>query len=143
MGASFPVPTQSLQASVVFSAHQHGLIAVAHALCLSDTIDILSAGVDGLTHTFYDEPPAPELVAAYKKNNAFCIPTLACIGSLTIEEKDLTKKFAEDERVAKRLTEEGKDNLCRCLGFTTPSSKAEYAYESVRQLKAAGVDILW
>jgi hypothetical protein len=43
---------------------------VAHALAHDDTVAILKAGVDGLTHTFLDKPPSDEVIAAYKLNNA-------------------------------------------------------------------------
>lgn len=63
-------PSVSVRKAVIDEAHKQGLVAVAHALTYNDTMEILSAGVDGLTHTFLDEPPTDELIRAYQKNGA-------------------------------------------------------------------------
>lgn len=143
MGQSFNVPSLSLQSAVVKAAHEHGLLAVAHSLCLEDTLAILKTGVDGMTHTFADQPPTEELVEAYKMNGAFCVPTLGALASATTEGKTLQRLFADDPRVADLIDETQKENMCRCMEFAVKTSKMENAYESVRQLKAAGIDVLW
>ena len=143
MGQSFNIPSLSLQSAVVKAAHEHGLLAVAHSLCLEDTLAILTTGVDGMTHTFADQPPTEELLEAYKKNGTFCVPTLGALASATTEGKTLQHLFAEDPRVANLIDETQKENMCRCMEFAVKTSKMENAYESVRQLKAAGIDVLW
>ena len=71
-------------------------------------------------------------------------PTLAAIGSLTTEGKELAHKFAHDPRVTNELLGgEERERMCKCMDFKKEGSKVEYAYESVRQLKAAGIDIIW
>ena len=136
-------PSASLQASVVKAAHAHNMLTVAHATTLEDTVTVLEAGVDGLAHTFCDEPITGELIEKYKKNNAFCVPTLAVIGSLTGEGQQLGTAFSKDMRVVDLLDEEAKENLRNVIHIAAPTSKVEYAYDSVRQLKAAGIPILW
>lgn len=143
LGAQFNKPTVELQKLVIDEAHANGKVAIAHSLAMADTIEILNAGIDGLAHTFFDYPPSDELVAAYKKNNAWLNPTLAAIGSLTTEGKSLAEKFAHDERVKGKIGEEQLGRLCMCMGMHAESSKVEYAYESVRVLKKAGIDIIW
>ena len=143
MGADFAHPTLELQEIIAKAAHARGKKAVAHALAMDDHLTLLKAGVDGMTHTFYDQPPTPELVAAYKKNNAWLNPTLAGIGSLTKEGQPVQEKFAHDPRTQNLLGENEKANMCRCMGFTAPTSKLEYAFESVRTLKKEGIDIIW
>lgn len=64
------LPDIKLQEAVIRAARKHGLITVAHSLAHDDTVDILRAGVDGMTHTFMDKPPTKELTEAYKLNNA-------------------------------------------------------------------------
>ncbi|GAB7351944.1 hypothetical protein MBLNU459_g2480t1 [Dothideomycetes sp. NU459] len=137
-----PLPPISLQEMVIKAAHEHGLITVAHALGRDDTVALLKAGVDGLTHTFFDKPPSKELVEAYKLNNAHCNPTLATIGSLTKEGLHAQETFAHDKRVQGLLGEAERKRLCMCMGMGNDESKVENAYESVRQLKAAGIDIV-
>ena len=143
MGIEIPHPAESLQSAVVKAAKDRGFTVVAHATSMDDTLAVLRAGVDGLTHTFYDQPITPEVIAAYKKNNAWCNPTLATMGSLTTEGKDIAESFANDERVAGLIDQPGKDVMCRCMHLKAPSSKLEFAYDSVRHLKAAGIDIIW
>jgi hypothetical protein len=112
-------------------------------MSLHDTLEALEAGVDGLTHTFMDHPPTPELLEAYKRKQAFCIPTLSALGSATTEGQALQHAFAHDPRVESLIGEKARGNMCRCTAFAAKTSKIENAYESVRQLKAAGIDILW
>lgn len=64
------LPDIKLQEAVVQAAHKRGLVVVAHSLGYDDTVAILKAGVDGMTHTFMDKPPSKELIEAYKLNNA-------------------------------------------------------------------------
>jgi imidazolonepropionase-like amidohydrolase len=143
MGGQLKKPTVELQRTIVDEARARGLLTVAHATSLQDTLEVLEAGVNGLAHTFCDQPPTQELIDAYKKNNAWLNPTLACMGSLTTEGKDLQHKFAHDARVAGLISDEKIGNLCDCMAMAVEHGKVEHAYESVRALKAAGIDILW
>ena len=143
LGQKFNLPSIELQTAVVKAAHDHGLITAAHALTLQDTLAVLEAGVDGLAHTFSDVPPTRELIEAYKANNTFCIPTLAVHGSITGEGGPIAASFANDPRAVGKIADTEKANMCACLHFAAQTCKVENAYESVRQLKAAGIDILW
>ncbi|KAE8447788.1 hypothetical protein EG329_010182 [Mollisiaceae sp. DMI_Dod_QoI] len=113
LGDPIPVPSPELQAAVVKAAHKHGLVTVAHALSQKETMLALEAGVDGLAHCFCDQPPIPELVAAYKKHNSFLIPTLVIASSLTGEENESLKEHSEHHLTEKLLDEERKSCFCR------------------------------
>ena len=143
LGQTFAIPSIELQTAIVKSAHSHGLITAAHSLVLDDTIAILGAGVDGMTHTFSDQPPTRELIEAYTANNSFLIPTLIIHGSMTGEGAPIGSSFANDPRAQGKISDVDKTSMCGCMHFAAERSKVEYAYESVRQLKAAGIDILW
>jgi imidazolonepropionase-like amidohydrolase len=143
MGRDFNHPSVELQRIIIDEAKKRGYLTVAHAMCLRDTLDVLNAGVDGLTHTFCDQPPTQEVVDAYKKNNAWVNPTLAAMGSLTTEGKELQYRFAHDPRVEGLINEDRVGNMCKCMGFAAERGKVEHAYESVKMLKKAGIDILW
>lgn len=136
-------PTEAIQAAVVDAAHKRGLKVVAHALSLKDTLEVLRAGVDGLAHTFFDEPITPEVIDLYKRNKAWCNPTLVAAGSLTGESKDVYDRFSKDERVTSRVSTADVELMHHCLHMKSPGAKWEYAIDSVRQLRAAGVDIIW
>lgn len=143
MGATFIKPSLTLQKTIIRLSHAAGKITIAHALAMNDHIEILSCGIDGLAHAFYDQPPTSELITAYKQNNAFLSPTLAAIGSLTTEGRELAEKYANDPRAVGKLGEAEKKRMCQCMDFKKEGSRVEFAYEAVRQLRDAGVDIIW
>ena len=145
MGPEFNKPSIELQKAVIDEAHKNGLVCVAHATCKSDTLEILEAGVDGLTHCFVDEGPDDAVIAAYKKNNAHCNPTLSTMGSATTEGQKLQEKYAHDPRVINLIGEKQREAMCLCMGFAKDKTGTtwENAFETVKQLKAAGITILW
>lgn len=134
-------PSLSLQADVVKSAHRHGLVTVAHATSLSDTILVLNAGVDGLAHQFFDQPHTQELINAYKKHNAFVIPTCTAIASMVGVK--IGKDFATDPRAVKFLTKPSLSCLCDQMRIALPFCNIQFAYDCIRALKDEGVDIVW
>ncbi|EME79552.1 uncharacterized protein MYCFIDRAFT_61344 [Pseudocercospora fijiensis CIRAD86] len=143
MNQTFRKPSIELQKAVIHEAHKHGLTVVAHALSLDDAIEILEAGVDGTTHTIVDQAPNQRLIDAYKKSNAHCNPTLATLGSATSEGKSQQEKYAHDPRIEGLLGKEERDRMCQCSAFAQGNGQAcEHAYESVRQMKAAGIPVL-
>jgi imidazolonepropionase-like amidohydrolase len=143
MSLDLPKPSVALQRSIVEAAHAEGLKVVAHATCLADTLEILSCGVDGLTHTFVDQPPTPELIAAYKRNNAHCNPTLAAMASGTTEGQAIQERFAHDPRVQHLIAPGQRDAMCACMSFARGgSATVKNCFETVRQLKAADVPVI-
>ncbi len=144
MGAQFPKPSKELQRAIIEEAHKNNLKAVAHATCLADTLEVLEAGIDGLTHCFLDEKINEEVIAAYRKNNAHLNPTLAAMGSLTTEGKATQEKFAHDSRVEQMIGKPERLHMCACMDFAKKAgSTLDNAFDAVRQLKAAGIEILW
>ncbi|OTB17651.1 hypothetical protein K445DRAFT_315397 [Daldinia sp. EC12] len=130
-----------VQKAIVESAHRNGLLAVAHAFSVHGTIEMLRAGVDGMVHTFCDQSPTEAVTEAYLSTNAYCSPTLVVIGTLTGEGLKEQEKYCQDPRARKHLDDKSIYSLHRCVGLGSREAKVEYAYQSVRQLKAAGVDI--
>lgn len=143
MEQQFNKASMELQKALIDQAHSKSMLTLAHATCLQDTLDILEAGIDGLAHQFADKPPTQQVLDAYKKSNAHLNPTLAAMGSLTTEGKELQEKFAHDPRIQHLLPEDARHRVCACMSMAKlPGASVEYAYETVRQLKAAGVDIV-
>lgn len=145
MGQQFPMPSIALQKAIIDEAHAHNLRVVAHATCYADTLAVLEAGVDGLTHCFVDDHPVDDrLIAAYKRNGAHLNPTLATMGSGTAEGKAVQERFAHDPRAKDLLGEEAKARMCQCMAFMNAAGASQgNAFETVKTLKAAGVEILW
>lgn len=135
-------PGEAVQAAIVRAAHEKGFKVVAHALSLKDTVEMLRAGVDGMAHTFFDKPITPEVIELYRRNKAWCNPTLGCSGSMTGESLEIVKKFSEDERVQSRVVDADVQVMQHCMHLKAEGAKWEYAIDSVRQLRAAGVKIV-
>lgn len=142
MEQDLPKPSLEIQKAVIEATHAAGHVAVAHCLSRADTLEMLSLGINGLTHTFIDEPVNQDIVDGYKKARASCNPTLAVLGSLTKEGLTLAEVFANDERVKGKLTEKGHANLCRCLGFSKEGATVKNAYGTVQRLKAEGIPVI-
>ena len=133
-----PVPTPSLeiQKMVVETAHRNGMLAIAHALTNHSTMRVLEAGVDGLAHSSV-EPITDEMIQAFKKNNAFLIPTLAIAAACSGEEQEIREKFA------KELKDADKEHLLGCLHITRDEYTIQSSFKQVATLKANGIDVIW
>lgn len=142
LGDPLPVPSLELQSAVVQSAHKHGLITIAHALTQKDTLAVLAAGTDALAHSFHDEPPRDDLLDAYRKNNSFLVPTLIVSASLLGDEKQSTERFSNHPMFGKFLDEKSKTCFCGKMMMAKEGHKTEYAYQMVRMLHKAGIDIV-
>jgi imidazolonepropionase-like amidohydrolase len=139
---SVPKASLELQTAVVSEAHANGLVTVGHATSLGSTEIVLKAGADGLTHTFIDQPPTDGIVELYKKTGAFVIPTLCVLASLTNEEQELRDEFADIASKLGLIDATREENLRSVLGMKSPEAKLEYAYQTIRTLKEAGIDIV-
>jgi hypothetical protein len=139
---ALPSPDLSLQTRVVKVAHDHGLLAVGHATSIEDALILLRAGVDGLMHVPHDGLPSDELINLFLNHGAFVTPTLAtyCSGS---GESESTLAFSRNEQVQDKLDHKSKEIIKTSFAFPGYAGKMTYAYEWVRRLKAAGVDIIW
>ncbi|EHY59807.1 hypothetical protein HRR83_008345 [Exophiala dermatitidis] len=139
---SVPVATLELQTAVVKAAHAAGLPVVGHALSVDMTEIVLKSGADGLTHTFVDQPPPQNIIDLYKQTGAFVIPTLTVLASLTGELQDVREKFAEIARRKKVVNDFTLQNMVKFEGMKDPSAKFDYAVQSVKQLRRAGIDVV-
>ncbi|KAJ5397540.1 hypothetical protein N7509_005653 [Penicillium cosmopolitanum] len=134
---TIPVPTPSveIQRAIVDASHENGMLTIAHALTNHSTLSVLEAGVDGLAHASI-EPINEQVVKAFKKNNAFLVPTLAVHASCSGEEQESREKFSAN------LEGTAKEHLLGCLHITREEFTIKNVYEQVFTLKEAGIDIL-
>ena len=136
-----PAPTKELQEAVIQAAHKHDLLTFAHATNLRETLLVLDAGVDALAHQFFDQPHTQDLVESYRKNNAFLIPTLTAISSMM--GLGTSKDWANAQSNGEFLTESSRHSLCDCMKISRPGCSVQFAYDSIKDLKANGIDIVW
>lgn len=142
LGEPLPLPSHELQSALVQAAHKHGLIALAHALTQKDTLAVLAAGADALAHSFCDEPPREELLAAYRRNNSFLIPTLAVSATLTGGEREITEQFIKHPLANKFLDDKAKTCYCGRMMMAKAGNKPEYSYQMVKMLHEGGIDLV-
>ena len=102
---------------------------------------MLRAGTDGVAHCFRDQPPSAEIVDEFRTRDAFLIPTLVVSCSSTGQEQEVREHFAA-KATPDQLPEEAKANMLTPLGFSMSRGTVENAYELLKQLKAAGIDIV-
>ena len=139
---SIPSASMELQKALVEASHDNGLNVYAHALSLDNTMSVLRAGVDGLTHTFCDQAPTEELVDLYKKTGACLMPTLAVVSSLTGEAQDDRDKFGEIGTKRGVIDEITRGIIQTGANMGSATVKLQHAWDSVRMLKRAGIDIV-
>ena len=140
LGLELPTLNGEQVAGLVAAAHHHGLLAVAHVGSGDEALTALGAGVDGLVHLFVDRAPGDELARRAAASGAFVVPTLTVLESLTGGRGGAA--LADDPRFAGRLTAQQASGLRRPFPEHTRGGDLEFAFASVRRLRAAGVPIL-
>lgn len=139
MGHPSPTLSEETARLVVAEAHAHGLLALAHATSVQNTLAAVRAGADGLVHVFMDQPPDQDVIRAIKDAGVFVIPTLVTMGSMAGE---LTgRAVADDGRARPYIPDEWHQNLCTCWQLGSPSS-LENAKLATGALHRAGVTIV-
>lgn len=140
---SIPVASIELQTAVVKAAHAEGLQVVAHATARESTELVLKAGADGLTHTFIDQEITEDIIPLYKKNNAFVIPTLVVLASLTQELQEEREHFAQLAYDSLGLVDGyTKQNMVEFIGMKAPQCTVEHGYSTIRMFMKHGIDIV-
>ena len=139
MGHPSPTLSEETARLVVAEAHAHGLLALAHATSVQNTLAAVRAGADGLVHVFMDQPPDQDVVNTIKEAGVFVIPTLVTMGSMAGE---LTgQAVADDGRARPYIPDEWHQNLCTCWQLGSPSSLRN-AKLATSALHRAGVTIV-
>jgi hypothetical protein len=64
------------------------------------------------------------------------------MGSLTTEGQSLQEKFAHDPRTQRLLGDVERGRMCACMSMAKELGRVNHAYETVKQLKNAGVPII-
>ncbi|MFD9889962.1 amidohydrolase family protein [Amycolatopsis sp. NPDC059027] len=138
-GSALPRLAPELVAATVRAAHARDKMVLAHAMTIETAHQVVDAGVDGLTHLFFDRPHDDELIEKIAAAGIFVIPTLTVIASITGEPAGA--ELARDPRVRPKLTPIWLDNLSGAIA-TSPPENFGYALEALAALRRAGVDIL-
>jgi imidazolonepropionase-like amidohydrolase len=139
LNIDMPKPNVDIWKAVVAAAHARGLVVVGHAYSHEGAVDLLTAGVDGLTHMFLDKPPSDDYIKLALKNGAHCNPTLIGNASQSKQGHQLQVEFAEDPFAQKMLFD---TTPRKYLGLANDRADIEHSYNSTRALYAAGVPLI-
>ena len=141
---SLPQPPHAIQSAVVSAAHSHGIIAVGHAFSHKGAMDLLNAGVDGLTHVFMDEAPDDTWIETMKRTGAHLNPTLSLCASQTGEDQELQRRFVDDELAKRMLSDKEPRESIGLARHAHEVGKAglKNAIESTKKAYKAGIPIV-
>ena len=123
------------------AAHANGRIVVGHAFSHAGVVDLLEAGVDGLTHAFTDVPPTDAWLALMKLNNAHCNPTFSCLAAHAGKGDAFQVPFTNDpfsQRMLTDATPRGNTDFAA----SSVNGSFEQAVNNVRAMYEAGVPLI-
>jgi imidazolonepropionase-like amidohydrolase len=138
-GGSLPALDQATVKALVQAAHARGKLAVVHISTAATARQAIEAGADGLVHLFTDRAADPDFARLAAGRKAFVIPTLTVLESTNGIASG--RSLTEDARVRGYLTQDEIDNLRKAFPVKTAGGMP-VAFDTVRQLGAAGVPIL-
>ncbi|MCP3800819.1 amidohydrolase family protein [Allokutzneria sp. A3M-2-11 16] len=140
-GQALPALSVDTAAALVDSAHQHGKLAVAHALTVETTHAALSAGVDVLAHVYLDRTDA-ELPYRIAERGTPVIPTLVAVQGLFGRPK--ARQLLDDPRVEPYLDDTSRYLLNADPVPLGPAARHDLdgATQTVAELREAGATIL-
>ena len=136
-----PAPSKELQAAIIKAAHDHDLLTFAHATSYRETLLVLEAGTDAMAHQFFDRTHDHQILDAYRKNNAFLVPTLTAISSMMGLETG--KNWVSGQAEGVRFPPAARSCMCDCMMISRPGCNVEFAYECIKALKSNGIDVIW
>jgi imidazolonepropionase-like amidohydrolase len=122
----------------VAAAHDHGKMALAHALTIFNVERAVRAGVDGLAHVFIDRPYTQEIIRLIARSHTFVTPCLTLNWSIM---GGNGKALADDPRVAPNLRPAWRKSLSSSMN-TWHGNTFQSVVDTVAALHEAGVDIL-
>ncbi len=124
--------------AVIAAAHQHKTLAVVHVNTAKDAWEALEAGADGLVHTYGRASTVGDIAKLAKSSGSFVTATLAVQGSASGVRHG--EALLSDKHLSPRIDATAASALR--ARFPKVSDTWEVASSSVRELHAAGVDIL-
>src|SRR5262249_7310423 len=139
LGVSVPSVGPEVLAATVDAGHARGKMVLAHAMTLAAAEQVVAAGVDGLTHLFFDTAHTSQIIERIAALGMFVVPTLSVLASIT--DQSAGRDLACDPRVRAKLPSVWLDNLSQTF-HTMPEPNFAVALSTVAALHQVGVDVL-
>ena len=139
-GIKFATIDKPTMKAVVDAAHARKKMAVVHIGDLAAARDAIQGGANGLVHLFVDSMPDAGFAKLVAGRKAFVIPTLSVLESISWG--DGGKLIAKDPKLAPYIPAANVQTLQQTFPKRTGSPPRElgFAFETVRQLRAARAD---
>lgn len=137
---ALPTLTPEQVSQVIAAAHAGDRLAVVHTSTLADARHAIQAGADGLVHIFPDQVADADFIQAMAANDAFIVPTLSVLASLSGHSDG--PGLQQDTRLADAVSAGQKATLDAVIPGLTANDRLAHAIQSVRDLHGAGVAIL-
>lgn len=142
-GLAYGRPRPSLDratiAALIKAAHNRGKLAVVHVSTAERARQAIEDGADGLVHLFTDKAPDAGFARLAAEKKAFVIPTLIVLEATNGVAGG--RSLPADLRLKPYLTADEATNLQRAFPSHTEGGM-QVALDTVRQLRAAGVQVL-
>jgi imidazolonepropionase-like amidohydrolase len=141
-GFTIPTLDKATLKALVDATHARREMAVVHIGDQAAARDAIEVGANGLVHLFVDKTPDADFAKLVSSHRAFVIPTLAVLESVAYGTGG--DSVSKDPQLAPYIRSENVDNLRRTFPRrpNAPPRDLSWAFETVRQLKAAQVPIL-
>lgn len=131
-------------AAVIKASHARQKLAVVHISNHQSAVDAVTAGADGLVHTFGDRIISDELLTAMREKQVFVIPTLSVIASMA--QSDHSAALSVDKNLTRKLSTsmlaEIKNGLKPFHGLPSRPDLLATAIENTRIMHEHGIIIL-
>ncbi len=141
-GLKWPTLSRQTMRAVIEAAHKRGKLAVVHVGSAAGARTAIEAGADGLVHLFTDTLAAADFAAIVKGRNAFVIPTLVVLKSISGEAG--AASLLKDARIERYVSLVSRQTIQQSFPVQAGSRARKYdvAVQTVKALKAAGVPVL-
>ena len=140
-GLGWPTLSYETMEAIIDASHARGKMALVHVSTAEQAMDAIRAGSDGLVHLFTDTVPSGDFIEAVRTADAFVIPTLVVLKSITGVGGGAP--LLEEESMLPYLTAPSRANLA--ASFPARGDAVErfnVPLRTVAMLHEAGVPIL-
>ncbi|MEZ5040024.1 MAG: amidohydrolase family protein [Saprospiraceae bacterium] len=137
---------------ITTAAHQHGKVAIAHISTLTDGMEAVKEGVDGLAHLWYRQGAISSAadLGMMKQKKVFIIPTLSVIQKVIAQAEKMgaADQYLSFEEVLKELKKAYDNGVPILAGTDSPNYGMDFTvqlFDELELLSGAGlsnIDVL-
>ena len=135
-----PVMTKEMLQASIDATHRRGKMAFAHIDTVTQAVEAIECGIDGLVHLCGDREFDEAEITKAKVSGVFVVPTTVVLYGNS--DATATETLLQDQNFLPLLTPSNIDRLRMCMGFSKKRMDFEILSKNIRDLHEAGVPIL-